>query len=110
MRIGDTILQQVFIPPLRHFSQKIIFSVRITSIIDEPQRKGFGYSTLQGHVEKGESTFTVEQGDGGLTFTIRTYSEPGNFLAKLLGPFFSVPYQAYCTRQALENVKQKMNY
>ena len=29
MKLGDTIAQQVFIPPVRTFSQKIIFGVRI---------------------------------------------------------------------------------
>ena len=35
MKIGDAILQQVYIPPTKPFSQKIVFGVRINSIIDE---------------------------------------------------------------------------
>src|SRR5688572_4552047 len=31
MRIGDTILQQAFFPPITWFSQKIVFGVRINS-------------------------------------------------------------------------------
>ena len=61
MKVGDTILQQVFIPPLRNFSQKIIFGVRICDITDTPDQKGFSYETLAGHVEKGISTFTIER-------------------------------------------------
>lgn len=53
MKIGDTILQQVFIPPTNTFSQKIVFGVRINNIIDEIERKGFSYETIEGHVEKG---------------------------------------------------------
>src|SRR5258708_5926113 len=41
MQIGDTIVQQAFIPPVKNFSQKIIFGVRINKIINEPQRIGF---------------------------------------------------------------------
>lgn len=105
MRVGDTILQQVFVLPTRWFSQKIVFGVRITDIIEERDRRGFSYETIEGHVERGESTFTLENTYQGLVFKIRTFSEPGNLLTKLVGPIFSVPYQAYCTRAALENVR-----
>lgn len=108
MKIGDTILQQVFIPPTKTFSQKIVFGVRINDIIDETERKGFSYETIEGHVEKGESTFTIENINGGLIFKIKTFSEPGNLLTKLVGPIFTVPYQTYCTRTALENVKKQI--
>ena len=108
MKIGDTILQQAFIPPTRVFSQKIVFGVKVNSIIDEADRKGFSYVTLEGHVEKGESTFTIEETSNGLLFKIKTFSEPGNVLTKLVGPIFTTPYQSYCTRAALENVKKQI--
>ena len=109
MRIGDTILQQVYIPPYPQFSQKIIFGVRIKEIINEPARKGFCYETLQGHVEKGISIFTIEQLDNGKTiFSIKTFSKPATLLTKILAPVLSLPYQTYCTRQALENVKKQI--
>lgn len=108
MRIGDTIAQQVYIPPTKTFSQKIIFGVRVNEIIDQPDKKGFSYETLEGHVEKGISTFTVEQLDNKLIFRAQTFSTPGNILSKLFGPIFSVPYQTFCTRAALKNVKQQL--
>ena len=108
MKIGDTILQQAFVPPTKTFSQKIVFGVRINNIINETDRKGFSYVTIEGHVEKGESTFTIEQADSGIIFKIKTFSEPGNLLTKLVGPIFTVPYQTYCTRTALENVKRQI--
>jgi len=108
MKVGDTIAQQVYIPPIKRFSQKIIFGVRISEVIDDADKKGFSYETLEGHVEKGISTFTVEQIGDKLIFKIETYSTPGNIMAKLLGPFFSLPYQAYCTNKALENVKRQL--
>lgn len=108
MKIGDTILQQAFIPPTRVLSQKIIFGVRVNKIIDEADKKGFSYETIEGHVEKGESTFTIEKSNSGLTFKIKTFSEPGNILTRLAGPIFTVPYQTYCTRSALENVKNQI--
>ena len=108
MRVGDTIAQQVYIPPVKTFSQKIIFGVRVNEIIDQADKKGFSYQTLEGHVEKGISTFTVEQIDKELIFKVHTHSTRGNTLAKLLAPFFSIPYQSFCTSSALKNVKQQL--
>jgi hypothetical protein len=108
MKIGDTIAQQVYIPPTKTFSQKIIFGVRINAIFDEANRKGFSYETLNAHVEKGVSIFTVEQIDNQIFFKIQTYSKPGNILTKILGPFFSIPYQTFCTKTALHNVKGQL--
>jgi uncharacterized protein (UPF0548 family) len=109
LKPGDTIVQQVFIPPIKAFSQKIIFGVRILSIIDEPHRKGFSYATLEGHVEKGESLFTIEKlNDQKLIFKIQTYSVPANPFVKNFASWFAVPYQTYSTRQALENVKRQI--
>ncbi|WP_207427621.1 DUF1990 family protein [Pedobacter sp. SYSU D00535] len=108
MRVGDTIVQQAYIPPFRTFSQKIIFGVRIKQVINEVGKKGFSYETLEGHVEKGISIFTIEEIEKQLSFKIETFSTPGNFLTKLLGPIISVPYQTFCTRAALENVKRQI--
>ena len=109
MRIGDTIVQQAFIPPVRNFSQKIIFGVRINKIINETTTIGFSYETIRGHVEMGISTFTIEKTDIGDTiFKINTFSKPGNVLMQLVGPFFSVPYQTFCTNQGLKNVKRQL--
>jgi Domain of unknown function (DUF1990) len=108
MRIGDTIAQQTFVPPVKWLSQKIVFGVRIQAIIDEPDRKGFSYETLEGHAEKGISTFTVEQSQGKIIFKIHTYSAPGNLLSRLMGPIFTRPYQAYCTKAAVNRVRQQL--
>ena len=108
IKLGDNIVQQVYLPPTKIFSQKIIFGVRINEIIDQVDKKGFSYETLDGHVEKGISTFTIEKLNNKFIFKIQTYSEPGNILTKLLGPIFSVPYQTFCTKKALENIKRQI--
>jgi hypothetical protein len=108
MEIGDTIAQQVFLPPSKNFSQKIVFGVRINEIINQTDKKGFSYETLEGHVEKGVSTFTIEQIGDRLVFKIQTFSAAGNILTKLLAPIFSLPYQNYCTKMALKNVKRQL--
>ena len=108
MMVGDTIVQQIYLPPIKKLSQKVIFGVRITEIIDQPNKKGFSYETLKGHVEKGISTFTIEREKKTTIFKIHTFSEPGNLLTKLLGPIFSVPYQTFCTKKAIKNVKHQI--
>lgn len=108
MKTGDTIVQQVYLPPLQRYSQKLVFGVRICQIIDEPKRKSFSYETLQGHVEKGISTFSVEQENNKIVIKIHTFSAPGHILSRLLGPVFSLPYQAFCTRRALAHMKRQI--
>jgi uncharacterized protein (UPF0548 family) len=108
MKAGDTIVQQVYLPPIQSFSQKIIFGVRISEIIDSDDRKGFSYETLEGHVEKGISIFTIEKLNDKPIFKIQTFSKPGNLLTRLMGPIFSIPYQKYCTKAALKNVKRQI--
>lgn len=108
MHPGDTIVQQAHIPPVKMFFPKIVMAVRISEIIDEEHRKGFSYETVEGHVEKGISTFTVENYNGQLQFKIHTFSTPGYWLSRLAGPVFSIPYQAYCTKAALKHVKQQI--
>jgi hypothetical protein len=109
MRIGDTIIQETFLPPFKYLSQKILFGVRINEIINENFRVGFSYETLIVHVEKGISTFTIEKNhEKQLLFKVHTFSRPGNILTNLLGPIFSIPYQTYCTKQALLNVKRQL--
>jgi uncharacterized protein (UPF0548 family) len=107
-QVGDTILQQVYLPPVPKFSQKALFGVRIKEVIREENRYGFSYETLNGHVECGISYFLLEETDGKLFFKIQTFSKPGNFLTQLLAPIFSIPYQTYCTKKALQNVKKNI--
>ena len=78
-------------------------------MINQPDRKGFSYETLEGHAEKGISTFTVEQSGNKILFKIQTYSTPGNFFTKLAGPVFSIPYQSFCTGAALRHVKRQLD-
>lgn len=108
MQVGDTIVQQAFIPPNKVLSQKIVFAVRVLQVIKEPDRVGYSYETLEGHVEKGLSTFIIEKLNSKLIFKIHTFSKPGSFLTKLVGPIFSVPYQTYCTKKCLSNVRKKI--
>jgi len=108
MKVGDNIVQQVYLPPIKNFSQKIIFGVRICEIINQDKRKGFSYETLEGHAEKGISTFTIELEGNKPIFKIQTCSGPGNIFSKMVGPIFTVPYQTFCTKKALKNIKRQI--
>lgn len=106
MQPGDTIVQQVYLPPLPACSIKAVMGVRITEVIEEPQRIGFSYETLEGHAEKGVSTFIIEKSAQGMVFRIHTFSEPGNPLLR----WFSQPYQSFCTKRALRHVKRQLEF
>lgn len=109
MCVGDTIAQQTYLPPFKYISQKIIMGVRINNIINESKRLGFSYETLEGHIEQGVSTFMIEElKEGQIIFKIHTFSRPHHILAKLVSHIFSTPYQAFCTNQALKNVKRQL--
>ncbi|PWG78005.1 hypothetical protein DDR33_24535 [Pararcticibacter amylolyticus] len=109
MCVGDTIVQQAFLPPTRYFSHKILMGVRINNIINESKRLGFSYETLEGHIEQGVSTFMIEElEEGKIIFKIHTFSKPQHILAKLVSRIFSVPYQVFCTNQALKNAKKQL--
>jgi hypothetical protein len=109
MAVGDTIVQQAFLPPFKHLSLKIIMGVRINNIINDQKKSGFSYETLEGHIEKGCSSFTIEElKDGKIIFKINTFSKPRNILAQLAGPIISIPYQTFCTNRALQNMKQQL--
>jgi uncharacterized protein (UPF0548 family) len=57
---------------------------RIVNVIDEPNRFGFTYGTLPGHVEQGEERFLVERtSDGDVWYTILAYSRPRHWLARV---------------------------
>lgn len=105
MKSGDTIVQEIKIPPLRSFSIKVLAGVRIKEVFDEASRKGFSYETLLGHVETGVSTFVIEEHGENCIFTIETYSKPSNVFLRLFEPVTSM-YQDYCTQEALLNVKK----
>ncbi len=62
-------------------------SCRIIYTIDEPQRFGFAYGTLPGHIECGEELFLVEMDEAGqVWYTLRAFSTPRNVLVKIAYP------------------------
>jgi uncharacterized protein (UPF0548 family) len=59
-------------------------SCRIVYTLDEPTRFGFAYGTLPGHLERGEELFLLElDADGQVWYTIRAFSRPRHWLARV---------------------------
>lgn len=104
MSPGDLIIQRVFIPPIG-CGICLEFAVRIVSVSRTGPLLGFSYETLLGHPESGIAEFILDTSATPPRFTIRTRSQPGHWLARLLNRIFSTPYQAWCTWSALRTVR-----
>ncbi|OZD09434.1 hypothetical protein CH275_03210 [Rhodococcus sp. 06-235-1A] len=61
---------------------------RVVYVIDEANRQGFAYGTLDGHPESGEELFHVDYSpaDGTVTAHIAAFSSPGRWYTRLGGP------------------------
>lgn len=72
-----------------------VCSARIVYRIDEPNRLGFAYGTLPGHVESGEERFLIEMADdGSVHYDITAFSRPRHILTRL-----GFPYVRWLQRQ-----------
>jgi uncharacterized protein (UPF0548 family) len=62
-------------------------STRIVYVNDTPDRFGFAYGTLTGHVEKGEELFEVRRReDGSVWYHLEAFSRPGPWYVQLGKP------------------------
>lgn len=61
---------------------------RVVYVIDEANRQGFAYGTLDGHPEAGEELFHIDYSpaDGIVTAHISAFSRPGRWFTTLGGP------------------------
>lgn len=63
---------------------------RVLAVVDEPDRRGFTYGTLPGHLESGEERFeVVREADGTIRLRIRAFSRHVAAPAEWLGPLTS---------------------
>jgi len=84
-------------------------SCRIIYVVDEPGRFGFAYGTLPGHIECGEELFLVEQDENGqVWYTIRAFSKPRHWLAKIAYPLMRL-FQAQFRRDSAKAMKNAVN-
>ena len=97
---GTTIVQHVAIGPLRMEA-----AVRVVRVwrgeTEEAEEIGFTYATLEGHPERGISTFRLRRSAlGSITFLIDTRSRPGSLLTRLARPL-ARRFQLRATEAAL---------
>jgi uncharacterized protein (UPF0548 family) len=59
---------------------------RIVWVVEGPDRTGFGFGTLEGHVESGEEGFLVERRGDDVYAVVRAYARPASWLTRLGGP------------------------
>jgi uncharacterized protein (UPF0548 family) len=59
---------------------------RVVWVVEGPDRTGFGYGTLEGHVESGEEGFLVERRGDDVYAVVRAYARPASWLTRLAGP------------------------
>lgn len=72
----------------RTFGVWSLNAARIIYVVDEPQKFGFAYGTLPGHVEMGEERFLIERtDDDSVWYDILAFSRPRHLLTKIGYPF-----------------------
>jgi uncharacterized protein (UPF0548 family) len=60
---------------------------RVVWVVDEPDRRGFGYGTLPGHPESGEESFVVSlRPDGEVGYELRAFARLATRLSRLGAP------------------------
>lgn len=69
---------------IRHFGFYSLNAARIVYTIDEADRFGFAYGTLEDHGESGEERFMVERDEEGkVWYDLKAFSKPNQALARL---------------------------
>lgn len=84
----------------------IVVPNRIVTVVDEANRFGFAYGTLEGHQERGEESFIVEQqSDGSVLGRIAVDSCPGSLITRAAGPA-AVLLQRVAIRRYLGSLRE----
>jgi len=75
--------------------------VEVVGVIDDEDRKGFAYGTLQGHPVSGEELFLVERRvDGSVWLTLRSMTSPSSGMWRFAYPAILVAQRVYRRRYA----------
>jgi uncharacterized protein (UPF0548 family) len=78
---GEVVLVRMRIGPLR-----VEAPTRVVRVIEERDRRGFAYGTLDGHPEAGEEEFVVERRGDQLWAAVYAFSRPGRWFTWLGAP------------------------
>ena len=87
----------------------VIAPCRIVWIVEEHDRFGFAYGTLQGHPEQGEESFVIRRIGPRVTFEIEAASRPAALLARLGAPV-ARSIQKSVTQRYLTSLQQAASH
>jgi len=91
---GDTAVLTI-----RFLGIAVAAPVRVVYVLDEPNRAGFAYGTLEGHPESGEEAFVVERtDDGSVWLTVSAFSRPSTWYWTALYPALRLAQAMYTRR------------
>ena len=80
---------------------------RIVYVVNEPNRYGFAYGTLPGHIERGEELFLLEKRkDGTVYYSVKAFSTPRHWVARLAYPLMR-RFQSRFRRDSCLQVKKR---
>ena len=82
VQVGDTFALVLRLPAGAY----ALAAGRVVFVLDEPDRRGFGYGTLPGHPEQGEEAFVVVRRGDRMYFEITAFSRPRHPLARFAKP------------------------
>ncbi len=77
---------QVVVVAMKFPGFTAIAPCRIVWVVDEHDRFGFAYGTLEGHPERGEESFVISRVGARVTFEINAASRPAALLSRLGAP------------------------
>lgn len=90
---------------IRHFGFYSLNAARIVYTIEEPDRFGFAYGTLEDHGESGEERFSVrlDEETGDVVYDLYAISQPKHFLAYLGYPLTRILQERFAadSKQAM---------
>lgn len=103
---GDLMIQRTHLFKISNFRlADVLSAVQIAQIIDEPRRFALQYSTVKGHPEKGQSTYTLTwTDDNRVLFTMQPISKPGNLLTRLANPIMTQRVRLKVTHAILDTL------
>lgn len=73
--------------------------------VDEAERYGFGFGTLDGHPECGEEAFLVSVVDGAVWFDVLAFSRPARWWVRV-GHVFARKLQAHVTDRYVRSMER----
>ena len=82
VHVGDTFALVIRLPAGIY----ALAAGRVVFVLNDPDRRGFGYGTLPGHPEQGEEAFAVMRRGDRMYFEITAFSRPRHPLARLARP------------------------